>query len=151
MLGGYPSISQGPGSILGKTEDEVGEESEETEVAAAMTGATEASEAAILAHYNQTIVSQAEPNFLKIMEQMTQFMGQITEAVSPRDNFKAPAFNNPSMRAPDSFDGTQAHKLSGFIQSGQLIFDNDPAHFFTDRKNFLYSNSFLTSRAGKYE
>ncbi|MBW0532522.1 hypothetical protein O181_072237 [Austropuccinia psidii MF-1] len=35
------------------------------------------------------------------------------------------------MKAPNSFDGTQAHKLRGFIQS------------------FLYSNSFLIGRAGK--
>ncbi|MBW0585458.1 hypothetical protein O181_125173 [Austropuccinia psidii MF-1] len=102
------------------------------------------------AHSNQPLVSQAEPNFLKMMEQMTQFMGKLTQAVSPRENSKAPAFKTPSMKAPDSFDGTQAHKLRGFIQYCQLIFHNDPANFFSDRKKVLYSASFLTGRAGKW-
>ncbi|MBW0521891.1 hypothetical protein O181_061606 [Austropuccinia psidii MF-1] len=54
------------------------------------------------------------------------------------------------MKAPDSFDGTQAHKLRGVIQSCQLIFHNDPANSFSDRKKVLYSTSFLTCRAGKW-
>ncbi|MBW0564794.1 hypothetical protein O181_104509 [Austropuccinia psidii MF-1] len=54
------------------------------------------------------------------------------------------------MKAPDSFYGTQAHKLRGFIQSCQLIFHNDPANFFSHRKKVLYSTSFLTGRAGKW-
>ncbi|MBW0520110.1 hypothetical protein O181_059825 [Austropuccinia psidii MF-1] len=77
-------------------------------------------------------------------------MGQLTQEVTPRDNSKAPAFKTPSIKAPDSFDGTQAHKLRGFIQSCQLIFHNDPANFFSDRKKVLYSTSFLTGRAGKW-
>ncbi|MBW0593206.1 hypothetical protein O181_132921 [Austropuccinia psidii MF-1] len=77
-------------------------------------------------------------------------MGKLTQAGAPRHNSKAPAFKTPSMEAPDSFDGTQAHKLRGFIQSFQLIFHNDPANFFSDRKEVLYSTSFLTSRAGKW-
>ncbi|MBW0485694.1 hypothetical protein O181_025409 [Austropuccinia psidii MF-1] len=86
-------------------------------MAAALEGASEASEAPNLSHSNQPLISQVEPNFLKMMEKMTQFMGQLTQAVTPRDNSKAPAFNTPSMKAPHSFDGTQAHKLIGFIQS----------------------------------
>ncbi|MBW0553575.1 hypothetical protein O181_093290 [Austropuccinia psidii MF-1] len=77
-------------------------------------------------------------------------MGKLTQAVSPRDNSKAHSFKTPSMKAPDSFAGTQAHKLRGFIQSCQLIFHNYPANFFSDRKNVLYSTSFLTGRAGKW-
>ncbi|MBW0535273.1 hypothetical protein O181_074988 [Austropuccinia psidii MF-1] len=42
------------------------------------------------------------------------------------------------------FDGTQVHKLRGFIQSCKFIFHNDPANFFSDRKKVLYSTSFLT-------
>ncbi|MBW0497979.1 hypothetical protein O181_037694 [Austropuccinia psidii MF-1] len=86
LFGGYPSISQGPRS------------------------APEASEATNLAHSNQPLVPQAEPNFLKMMEQIPQFMGKLTQAVSPRDNFKCPSFKTSSMKAPDSFDGTKAHK-----------------------------------------
>ncbi|MBW0593948.1 hypothetical protein O181_133663 [Austropuccinia psidii MF-1] len=85
-----------------------------------------------------------------MMEQMTQLMGQLTQAVTPRDNSKAPAFKTPSMKASDSFYGTQAHKLRGFIQSCQLIFHNDPENFFSDKKKVLYSTSFLTGRAGKW-
>ncbi|MBW0522849.1 hypothetical protein O181_062564 [Austropuccinia psidii MF-1] len=149
LLGGYPSISQGPRSRSGKAEDEEGK-SKETEVAATLAGAPEASDAPNLAHSNQTLVSQAEPNFLKMMKQMTQFMGQLTQAIAPRDTSNAPDFKTPSIKAPDSFDGTKAYKLGGFIQSCQLIFHNDPGNFFSDRKKVLYSTSFLTGRAGKW-
>ncbi|MBW0488569.1 hypothetical protein O181_028284 [Austropuccinia psidii MF-1] len=54
------------------------------------------------------------------------------------------------MKVPDSFDGTKAYKLRGFIQSCQLIFHNYPANFFSDRKKVFYSTSFLTGRAGKW-
>ncbi|MBW0532301.1 hypothetical protein O181_072016, partial [Austropuccinia psidii MF-1] len=103
-----------PRSRSGEDEDEEGE-SEEAEIAASFARAPEASEAENLSPYNQPIVSQAEPNFLGMMEQMTKFMGQLTQAVSPRDTSKAPTFNNPSMKAPDSFHGTKAYKLRGFI------------------------------------
>ncbi|MBW0461243.1 hypothetical protein O181_000958 [Austropuccinia psidii MF-1] len=106
MEGAAPSRRGGSRSRVGKTEDEEGEESEETEVEAALEGAPEASGAENIAHSNQPLVSQAEPNFLKMMEKMTQFMGQLTQEVSPRENFKAPAFNTSSMKAPDSFSGT---------------------------------------------
>ncbi|MBW0470218.1 hypothetical protein O181_009933 [Austropuccinia psidii MF-1] len=143
-------MSEGARARLGEAEDEEGEESEETEVATALAGVPEASEAENLAHSNQPLISQAEPSFLKMMEQMTQFMGKLTQAVSPRDNSNAPEFKTPLMKEHDSFDGTQAHKLRGFIQSCQLIFHNDPANFFSDRKKVLYSTSFLTGRAGKW-
>ncbi|MBW0519142.1 hypothetical protein O181_058857 [Austropuccinia psidii MF-1] len=54
------------------------------------------------------------------------------------------------MKAPNYFDGTKAHKLREFIQSSQLIFHNDQANFFSDRKKALYSASFLAGRAGKW-
>ncbi|MBW0467017.1 hypothetical protein O181_006732 [Austropuccinia psidii MF-1] len=85
-----------------------------------------------------------------MMEQMTQFMGQLTQAVSPRDDSRAPELKTPSIKAPDSFDGTKANKLRGFIQSCQLIFHNEPESLLSDRKKVLYSASFLTDRAGKY-
>ncbi|MBW0486839.1 hypothetical protein O181_026554 [Austropuccinia psidii MF-1] len=92
LLGGYPRISKGPRYILREDEDEEGEESveeeefEETEVEAALSGAPEASEAPNLALSDQPLFPKAEPNFLKIMEQMTKFMGQLTQAVAPSDN-----------------------------------------------------------------
>ncbi|MBW0502745.1 hypothetical protein O181_042460 [Austropuccinia psidii MF-1] len=123
-------MSEGARARLGEVEDEEEEEcveegdSRETEVAYAF--------------------------LLKIMEQMANIMGQLSQATTPRENSKAPAFNTPSMKAPDDFDGTQAHKLRGFIQSCQLIFHNDPENFFSDRKKVLYSTSFLTGRDGKW-
>ncbi|MBW0582378.1 hypothetical protein O181_122093 [Austropuccinia psidii MF-1] len=143
MEGAAPSRRGGPRSRPGEAEDKEGEESEETKVASALAGAPEASEAPNLAHFNQHLVSQAEPNFLKMMEQMTHFMGQLAQAVAPRDTSKAPEFKTPSMNSPDSFDGTKAYKLRGFIQSCQLIFHNDPASFFSDRKKVIYSASFF--------
>ncbi|MBW0587605.1 hypothetical protein O181_127320, partial [Austropuccinia psidii MF-1] len=70
--GEAPSRRGWPISRFGEAEDEEGEESEETEVA----GAPETSEAANPAHSNQRLVPQAEPNFLKMIEQMTQLMGR---------------------------------------------------------------------------
>ncbi|MBW0578370.1 hypothetical protein O181_118085 [Austropuccinia psidii MF-1] len=94
MEGASPSRRGGPRNRSGESEDEEGE-SEETEVAATLAGAPEASEAPNLALSNQPLVSKAEPNFLKMMEQMTQFMGQLTQAVDPRDTSKAPEFKTP--------------------------------------------------------
>ncbi|MBW0565098.1 hypothetical protein O181_104813 [Austropuccinia psidii MF-1] len=116
LLGGYPGISE------------------------------EVPQGSNLAPTNQPPVSQSDPSLLKIMVQMATIMGQISQAAAPRDNSKAPAFKTPSMKEPDSFDGTWAHKLRGFIQSCQLIFHNDPENFFSDRKKILYSTSFLTGR-----
>ncbi|MBW0575941.1 hypothetical protein O181_115656 [Austropuccinia psidii MF-1] len=149
-------MSEGARAILGEVVDEEGEESveeedsDDTEVADALANAPEVPQGSNLALSSQPIVSQTDPSLLKMMEQMTQLMGQLTQAGTPRDDSKAPAFNTPSMKALDSFDCTQAHKLGGFIQSCQLIFHNDPANFFSDRKKFLYSTSFLTGRAGKW-
>ncbi|MBW0564060.1 hypothetical protein O181_103775 [Austropuccinia psidii MF-1] len=148
-------MSEGARAILGEVQDEEGEESVEkedsgeTEAADALENAPEVPQGSNLSLSSQPLVYQTEPSLLKMMEKMTRFMGKLTQAVPPRDNSKAPAFKTPSMKAPDSFDGTQAHKLGGFIQSCQLIFHNDPANFFYDRKKVLYSTSFLTGRAGK--
>ncbi|MBW0481092.1 hypothetical protein O181_020807 [Austropuccinia psidii MF-1] len=62
------------------------EDYEETEVEAFFAGAPEAPGSPNLALSTQPLFSQAEQNFLKMMDQMPQLMGQITQAVSPRDN-----------------------------------------------------------------
>ncbi|MBW0485257.1 hypothetical protein O181_024972 [Austropuccinia psidii MF-1] len=116
LLGDYLSIFQGPRSRLGEAKYEEGESVEEeecgeTEVAPALAGAPEASETPDLSLSNQPLVSQAEPTFLKMKEQMTQFMGQLTQSVAPRENLRAPEFKSPSMKESDSFDGSQAHNL----------------------------------------
>ncbi|MBW0472884.1 hypothetical protein O181_012599 [Austropuccinia psidii MF-1] len=77
---------------LGESEDEEVEEfveqeaSEDTEVEAALEGTPEASEVPNLALSNQPLFSQAVSNILKMMEKMNQFMGQLTQAIAPRDN-----------------------------------------------------------------
>ncbi|MBW0565222.1 hypothetical protein O181_104937 [Austropuccinia psidii MF-1] len=145
-------MSEGARARLQAAEDEEGEESVgeedsgETEVA----NAPEVPRGSNIAPTNQPLVSQFDPSLLKIMEQMATIMGQLCQEAALRANSKAPVFRTPSMKAPDSFDGTQAHKLRGFIQSFQLISHNDPANFFSERKNVLYSTSSLTGRAGKW-
>ncbi|MBW0578810.1 hypothetical protein O181_118525 [Austropuccinia psidii MF-1] len=103
-----------------------------------------------IATKNQPLVSQSDPRFLKIMEEMATIMGKLIQEAPPRDNSKTIEFKNPAMKAPDPFYGTQAHKLRGFIQSCQLIFHNNPENFFSDRKKVLYSTLFLTGRAWKW-
>ncbi|MBW0555882.1 hypothetical protein O181_095597 [Austropuccinia psidii MF-1] len=120
-------------------------ESDETVVA----DAPEAPEAPNIALLNKTLVSQAEPNFLKIMEQMNKLMQKITQAVSPRNNYRAAEFKTPSVNTPHSFHGNKAHKLRELIHSYKLIFHNDPEEFFSDKKKALSSASFLTDRARK--
>ncbi|MBW0473668.1 hypothetical protein O181_013383 [Austropuccinia psidii MF-1] len=68
LLGGYPGMSEGERARLGEAGDEKGEESEETEVETVLAGVPEASEAANIAHSNHPLISQAEPNFLNMME-----------------------------------------------------------------------------------
>ncbi|MBW0582468.1 hypothetical protein O181_122183 [Austropuccinia psidii MF-1] len=149
-------MSEGERARIGEVEDEEGEgsveeeDSGETEVADALANAPEVPQGSNLAPTNQHLVSQYDPSPLKIMEQMATIMGKLCQAASPSDNSKAPDFKTPSMKAPDPFYGTKPHKLRGFIQSCQLIFDNYPANFFSDRKKVLYSTAFLTGRAGKW-
>ncbi|MBW0470592.1 hypothetical protein O181_010307 [Austropuccinia psidii MF-1] len=156
FLVGSSGMSEGTRPRLGEVEDEEGEDSVEeedsgeTKVADALENAPEVTQGSNLAPTNQPLVSQSHPSLLKIMEKMSTIMGQHSQAEAPRYNSKAPAFNTQSMREHDSFYGTQVHKLRGFIQSCQLIFHNDPANFFSDRKKVLCSTSFLTGRAGKW-
>ncbi|MBW0463517.1 hypothetical protein O181_003232 [Austropuccinia psidii MF-1] len=86
LLGGYTGISESSRAGLGEVEDEEGEESVEeedsraTEVADALENAPEVTKSSNIALSSQPLVSQTEPSLLKIMEQMTQFMGQLSQA-----------------------------------------------------------------------
>ncbi|MBW0496806.1 hypothetical protein O181_036521 [Austropuccinia psidii MF-1] len=64
----FPGMFQGLRSRLG-------DNSEETEVAGSLVGSPEAPKAPNLALSNHPLVSQAEQNFLKKIEKMTQLMG----------------------------------------------------------------------------
>ncbi|MBW0486607.1 hypothetical protein O181_026322 [Austropuccinia psidii MF-1] len=96
-----------------------------------------------LAQFNQPFSHQSEPSLLAIMQHITQIMANIQEASSSEDS------RPPSMKAPECFDGTQPYKVRSFLQSFQLIFQNDQAYFSEDRKKFLYSTLFLIGRAAK--
>ncbi|MBW0570023.1 hypothetical protein O181_109738 [Austropuccinia psidii MF-1] len=151
LLGGFPGMSEGARARLGEAEDEEGEEcveeedSGETEVEDALANTPEVPQGSNLVPTNQPLVSQSYPSLLKIMEQMATIIGQLSQKAAPRDNYKAPAFKTPSMKAPDYFYGTQAHKLRKFIQSCQFIFHDDPANFFSDRKKVLVRLSLCRS------
>ncbi|MBW0592467.1 hypothetical protein O181_132182 [Austropuccinia psidii MF-1] len=54
------------------------------------------------------------------------------------------------MKAPECFDGTKPFIFSSFIQSGQLIFHNNPANLSQDREKVLYATSFPISSAEKW-
>ncbi|MBW0554615.1 hypothetical protein O181_094330 [Austropuccinia psidii MF-1] len=94
------------------------EESDGTEGALAPVGASQGTGGLTLAQYNQHESHQSEPSLLVIIHQITQIMANLQAS-------RPPAFNTPSMKAPDSFDGTQPFKFRSFIQSCQLIFHND--------------------------
>ncbi|MBW0495152.1 hypothetical protein O181_034867 [Austropuccinia psidii MF-1] len=119
LLGGYPSISQGPRSRSREAEDEEGEESEEIQVAAPDDGADDS------------------------------IYGTTHSSSFKRESSKAPALKTPPMKEPDFFDGTKAYKLRGFIQTCELTLHNDPESFFSERKKGIYSTSSLTGRARK--
>ncbi|MBW0512570.1 hypothetical protein O181_052285 [Austropuccinia psidii MF-1] len=117
LLGGHPGMSEGSRARLREVEDEEGKESleeedfGETEVAYALANAPEVPQGSNLAPTNQPLVSQYDPGFLKIMEKMATIMGELSQEEAPRDNSKDPAFKTPSMKGPDSFDGTHMHKF----------------------------------------
>ncbi|MBW0489039.1 hypothetical protein O181_028754 [Austropuccinia psidii MF-1] len=146
LLGGYPGMSEGARAILGEVEDEEGEESAEeedsgeTEVADAFANAPEVPQHSNLPPNNQPLVSQSDPSVLKNMEQMATIMGQLSQAAAPRDNSKAPSFKTPSMKAPDSFDGTQAHKVRGACKSIEPYISNisneDPSYLLNNWRLF---------------
>ncbi|MBW0517105.1 hypothetical protein O181_056820 [Austropuccinia psidii MF-1] len=94
LLGGYPGISEGARARLWEAEDEEREESEETEVAPALAGVPDDFEAANLAHSNQHLVSQAEPNFLKMMEQMSEIHGAAHSSSLPQGEFQSPCIQD---------------------------------------------------------
>ncbi|MBW0497413.1 hypothetical protein O181_037128 [Austropuccinia psidii MF-1] len=116
-------MSEGEILILGKVEDEGREESVEeedsgeTEVADALANAPEVPHCSNPAPTNQYLVSQSDPRLHKIIEQMATIMGYLSQAEAPKSQ-------TPSMKAPDPFDGTQAHKLRGFIQSKKVWHSN---------------------------
>ncbi|MBW0487927.1 hypothetical protein O181_027642 [Austropuccinia psidii MF-1] len=83
------------------------------------------------------------------MQQMTHIMANLQAAPSSEASI-LPASKNPWVKEPDCFERTKPFKFCSFIQSCSLIFHNDMENFFEDKKNALYSPSFLTGRTAKW-
>ncbi|MBW0507121.1 hypothetical protein O181_046836 [Austropuccinia psidii MF-1] len=133
VVGSLPRLARttfkGPG--------EYGEEGEENSVEEEESDGTEG------------VPALSKPYLLAIMQQMTQIMANL-QAASSSEASGPPAFKTPSMKEPECFDGTQPFQVRGFIQSFQLIIHNYPANFSQERREVLYSTSFLIVRVEKW-
>ncbi|MBW0505134.1 hypothetical protein O181_044849 [Austropuccinia psidii MF-1] len=150
VVGSSPGMSRtkfrGPGED-GEEEEENYVEEEES--SPAPVGASEGTRGPTLAQSDQPVSHQTEQSLLAIMQKMTQIMANLQAAASSEVS-RPPAFNNPSMKALECFDGTQPFKVRSFIQSCQLIFHNDLENLSQERKKALYATSFLVGRAAKW-
>ncbi|MBW0509903.1 hypothetical protein O181_049618 [Austropuccinia psidii MF-1] len=136
-------------AFSGKEEGSVKEEdSYSAEASPTPVGASQGTGGPTLSQSNKPASHQFEQSSLAIMQQMTQILANI-QAASSLEASRPPAFKNPSMRAPDCFDGTQPFKVRSLIKSCQLIFHNDNENSSEDRKKFLDYTSFLIGRAEK--
>ncbi|MBW0502471.1 hypothetical protein O181_042186 [Austropuccinia psidii MF-1] len=155
VVGGFPVLSRsnlkGPGEDDEEEEENSVEEEESdgTEGVPAPVGEPQVTGGPTLAQSNQPISHQSEPSSLAIMQEITQIIANI-QAASSYESSRPPAFETPSMKAPECFDGTQPFKVRSFIKSCRLIFHNDPSNFSQDRKKVLYATSFLIGRAAKW-
>ncbi|MBW0589296.1 hypothetical protein O181_129011 [Austropuccinia psidii MF-1] len=138
VVGGFPGTSRTIFKGPGEDGEEEEEESDGTEGVPAPVEASQGTGAPTLAQSNQPVSHQSEPSLLAIMQQMTQIMANL-QAASSSAASRTPTFKTPSMKAPECFDGTQPLKVRSFIQSCQLIFNNDPTNFAQDRKKVLYA------------
>ncbi|MBW0586521.1 hypothetical protein O181_126236 [Austropuccinia psidii MF-1] len=142
---------KGPGED-GEEEEENSVEEEDSDGTEGVPVPAEASQGTggpTLAQSNQPVSHQSEPSLLAIMQKMTHIMTNL-QAASSSEGSRPPALKTPSTNAPEFFDGTQPFKVRSFLQSCQLIFHNDPANFYQDRKKVLYATSFLIGRAAKW-
>ncbi|MBW0469757.1 hypothetical protein O181_009472 [Austropuccinia psidii MF-1] len=124
------------------------EESDSIEGVPAPVGASQGTGRPTIDQSNQPVSHQSEPSLFAIMQQMTQNMASLQAATSS-DSSRSPSFKTSSMRAPECFDRTQPVKARSFIQSCQLIFNNNLANFSQDRKKVLYATSSLIGRTEK--
>ncbi|MBW0527918.1 hypothetical protein O181_067633 [Austropuccinia psidii MF-1] len=125
------------------------EESDGTKGVPAPVGAFQGIGGQTLAQFDQPVSHHSEPSLLAIFHQMAQIMANLQDAVSSESS-RPPAFNTPSMKAPECFYGTQTFKFRSFIQYFQLIFHNDMESLSQERKKVLYATSFLIGRAAKF-
>ncbi|MBW0589936.1 hypothetical protein O181_129651 [Austropuccinia psidii MF-1] len=129
----FPGLSRttlkGPGEDGEEEENSVeAEESDGTEGVPAPVRASQGTGGQTLSQSNQTVSHQSETSLLAIMKQITQIMANL-QAASSSEASRPPALKNPSMKAPECFDGTQPFKVRSFIQSWKVIFNNDLENF----------------------
>ncbi|MBW0572477.1 hypothetical protein O181_112192 [Austropuccinia psidii MF-1] len=154
VVGRFPGLSRttfrGPGEDDEEEEENSVEEedSDGTEGVPAHVGTYQGTGGPNLAQSNQLFSHQYESSLLAIMQKVTQIMANLQEA-SSSDSSRLPAFNTPSMKAPECFDGTQPFKVRSFIQYCQFIFHNDLANFSQYENKVLYATLFLIGRAAK--
>ncbi|MBW0485239.1 hypothetical protein O181_024954 [Austropuccinia psidii MF-1] len=83
--------------------------------------------------------NQPKPFLFENMQKMTQIMSNIQ-----------PASSSEASRPPAFFYGTKTFKVISFIQSCQLIFQNDAEDFSEEKKKIIYATQFLTCRDEKW-
>ncbi|MBW0477435.1 hypothetical protein O181_017150 [Austropuccinia psidii MF-1] len=130
----------------GEEEEENSVEEEESDGTAgvpAPVGASQGTGGPTLAQSYQPASHQSEPSLLSIMKQMTQIMANLQEA-SVSESSRSLSFKTPSMNPPESFDGTRPFKVRIFIQSCQLIFNNNHENFSQERKKKLFETQRFT-------
>ncbi|MBW0500310.1 hypothetical protein O181_040025 [Austropuccinia psidii MF-1] len=147
-LDGTPAVPQLRFHLDRGQNTEVEEWSAVTEAVPAPVRESEGTGGPTLTQYNHPVSHQSEPSLLVIMHQMTHIMANLRAASSSEDS-RPQAFKDPSMKAPDCFDGTQLFKVQSFIQSCQFIFHSDKANFPENRKKFPYATSAPIGRAAK--
>ncbi|MBW0548708.1 hypothetical protein O181_088423 [Austropuccinia psidii MF-1] len=121
------TIFKGPGGD-GEEEDKnpvKEEESDGTEGAPALVGASQGTGGPTLAQSDQPVSHQSEPSLLAIMQKMTQIMANIQAAPS-YESSRPPAFKTTSMKAPQYFDGTQTFKQTSLKTERRFFV---PLHF----------------------
>ncbi|MBW0505656.1 hypothetical protein O181_045371 [Austropuccinia psidii MF-1] len=109
VVGSFPGLSRttfkGPGEDGEEEENSVEEEeSDDTEGFPASVGTSQGTGGPTLAQYNQPVPHQSEPSLFCIIKQMTQIIANL-QAASSSEALRPPAFNNPSMKAPQWFKG----------------------------------------------
>ncbi|MBW0501046.1 hypothetical protein O181_040761 [Austropuccinia psidii MF-1] len=123
VVGCFTGLSRttvkGPGEEEGENSVEE-EDSDGTEGFPAPVGASQGTGGPTLAQLNQPVSHQFEPSLLAIMQQITQIMANL-QAASSSEASRPSAFNTPSMKAPEFFDGTEPFKVRRFIKSPENL------------------------------
>ncbi|MBW0469713.1 hypothetical protein O181_009428 [Austropuccinia psidii MF-1] len=147
VVGGFTGTSKtifkGPGED-GEEEEENSmeeEESDGTEGVPAPVGASQGTEGPTLSQSNQPVSHQSEPSLLAIMQQMTHIMANL-QAASSSEASRAPSFKNPSMKAPEFFEGLNPSKAAKLIEPYLFNLTNQDSNYLLNSCNLFQSQLF---------